>query len=146
VWTQIDKASLMADVRGTVADPEGQVYQARAQFCGPSSIIVELAKHMPRRYVRACQELCETGTFWGRSNAVSASSDLCATHVGQDMSPADWLFAATMPESENAIFGVSPDATGIEADIQRMTTHWEMEGWTDPLQGPDVKQHDVRVG
>jgi hypothetical protein len=133
VWPQIDKAALMSDVRATVADPEGQVYQARAQFCGPCSIIVELAKNMPRRYVRVCQELYETGTFYGRSNAVSASSDLRATNVGQDMSPADWLLAATMRDDENAIFGVSPDSTGIVSDIQGMTTHWEMEGWAGEI-------------
>jgi len=130
VWPQIDKAALVADVRATVMSPESEVYQAKAQFCGPTSIALELAKRMPRRYVRVCQELYETGGFVARSKAINASEGLRSAGVGQDMSPADWMLVATMRDEENAIFPVDGDATGIDAQIQGMTTQWEMEGWT----------------
>jgi hypothetical protein len=133
VWSQIDKPSLMADVRATVADPEGQIYQAKAQFCGPTSIVLELARHMPRRYVRICQELYETGGFVSRTKAINATDDLRASPVGQDMSAADWMLIATMREEENAVFPVTADATGIDAQVQGMTTQWEMDGWTNEI-------------
>jgi hypothetical protein len=130
VWPQIDKAALVADVRATVLDPEGQVYQAKAQFCGPTSIALELARQMPRRYVRLCQELYETGGFAARTKTISASDGLRSQPVGEDMSPADWMLVATMRDEENAVFAVDGGATGLDASIQGMTTQWEMEGWT----------------
>jgi hypothetical protein len=130
VWPQIDKAQLVADVRATVADPEGQVYQAEAQFCGPTSIAVELARQQPRRYVRLCQELFETGGFVSRTKTISASEALRAQPPGEGMSPADWMLVATMRDEENAVFPVEGDADGIDASIQGMTTQWEMDGWT----------------
>jgi hypothetical protein len=133
VWPQIDKASLAADVRATVTDPESQVYQAKAQFCGPTSIVLEVAKRMPRRYVRVCQQLYETGGFVGRSKAINPSDELRASSVGQDMSPADWMLIATMRDEENAVFPVTADATGIDSQIQGMTTQWEMDGWTNEI-------------
>jgi hypothetical protein len=130
VWPRIDKAALVADVRATVLDPEGQVYQAKAQFCGPTSIAVELARQQPRRYVRMCQELFETGSFLSRTESISASEGLRAQPAGEDMSPADWMLVATMRDEENAVFAVDGGATGLDASIQGMTTQWEMDGWT----------------
>lgn len=133
VWPQIDKASLAADVRATVTDPETQVYQAKAQFCGPTSIVLEFAKRMPRRYVRLCQQLYETGGFVARSKAINASGNLRASQTGQDMSPADWMLIATMRDEENAVFPVTAGASGVSAGIQGLTTPWEMEGWTKEI-------------
>jgi hypothetical protein len=130
VWLNIAKADLVADMRATIADPVRQVDQVNSQFCGPTSIVFELVRRMPRRYVRLCRSLYETGTFRSRTHAVTASEGLRATSVGQGMSVADWVLIATMRESENAVFGVDPNASGAVAGVQGLTTHWEMEGWT----------------
>jgi hypothetical protein len=133
VWPQIAKADLVADMRATLADPIQQVDQNVSQFCGPTSIVFELIRRMPRRYVRLCRSLYETGGFQSRSHGVTASEGLRAATVGQSMSPADWMLIATMRESENAIFGVDPNASGTTAGLQGLTTHWEMEGWTSEI-------------
>jgi hypothetical protein len=133
VWANVAKADLIADLRATLADPIHQVDQNVSQFCGPTSIVYELIRRMPRRYVRLCRSLFETGTFQSRSHPVTASQGLRDATVGQGMSPADWMLIATMRESENAVFGVDPNATGVMAGIQGLTTHWEMEGWTSEL-------------
>ena len=133
VWPNIAKSDLIADIRATIADPIHEVNQNNAQFCGPTSIVLELVRRMPRRYVRLCRSLYETGTFQSRSHPVTASQGLCDASVGQGMSVADWMLIATMRESENAIFGVDPDASGPIAGLQGMTTPWEMEGWTSEI-------------
>ena len=38
-----------------------------------------------------------------------------------------------MRNAENAIFGTSPDNDGVLSQIQGLTTHWEMEGWTSSV-------------
>jgi len=133
VWANVDKGALIADMRATIADPVGQVDQNSSQFCGPTSIVFELVSRMPRRYVRLCRQLFKTGSFDGRTKSASASEGLRGASVGQGMSPADWMLIATMRESENAIFGVDPDADGVTASLQGMTTPWEIEGWVSEI-------------
>jgi hypothetical protein len=135
VWANIDNADLIADLRATIADPVTEVDQNRSQFCGPTAIAFELIRRMPRRYVRLCRSLYETGAFETRSHSISASDGLREASVAQGMSPVDWMLVATMRESGNAVFGVDPDASGVTAGLQGMTTHWEMEGWTSEVLG-----------
>ena len=68
---------------------------------------------MPRRYVRLCRSLYETGTSRAARRPSRRRDGLRAASVGQGMSVADWMLIATMRESENAIFGVDPDARGV---------------------------------
>ena len=133
VWSRIDKAALIADVRATIADPVSEVYQSSSSFCGPTAIVVELVSRMPLRYVRLCRSLYETGSFAGRSCTVTASDGLRDTSAGQGMSLADWMLIATMRESENAVFGVDPDAGTALGGIQGLTTPWEMRGWVSEI-------------
>jgi hypothetical protein len=133
VWAGIDKAGLIADLRATLADPITQVNQNQAQFCGPTAIVLELVERSPRRYVRLCRQLFETGSFTGRTKTVTASEGLRAATVGQGMSPVDWMLIATMRESENAIFPVDPDAGEVMGGAQGFTTPWEMDGWAGEI-------------
>ena len=132
VWAAVDKAALIADLRATVADPN-EVNQASSMFCGPTSIVYALVRTEPRRYVRLCRSLFETGSFESRTYTVTASEDLRSASLGQGMSVADWLLIATMRESENAIFGVDPDAGEVLGGLQGLTTPWEMDGWTQEI-------------
>jgi hypothetical protein len=133
VWPNIAKADLVADIRATLADPIRQVDQNTSQFCGPTAIAFELIRRMPRSYVRICRALYERGSFQARTHTVTASQGLRAASVGQGMSVADWMLIATMRESENAVFGVDPNASGATAGLQGLTTHWEMNGWTSEI-------------
>lgn len=49
------------------------------------------------------------------------------------MSSADWMLIASMRQNENAIFGASSDPGSVLADLQGITTHWEMEGWCSEI-------------
>jgi hypothetical protein len=134
-WSQIDKAGLIADMRATIADPVSEVYQGSSAFCGPTAIVFELVSRMPRRYVRLCRSLYETGSFEARTATVTASEGLRDAPVGQGMSVADWMLVATMRESENAVFGVDPNAGATLGGVQGLTTPWEMQGWTSEILG-----------
>jgi hypothetical protein len=140
-WPRIDKTVLLGDVRATVADPEHQVSQAKAQLCGPTSVVLELVRQQPDRYVQVCRELFETGSFATATKQVRASDQLRAQPAGQGMSAADWLVVATMRDAENAVFKVDGTATGILAGLQGLTTPWELQGWTREVLG----KHDTTV-
>jgi hypothetical protein len=132
VWPQIDKPTLIQNLRDRRWNPT-KINQINSNFCGPTSIVFELARTQARRYVDLCRQLYETGGFWSKTHRVEAPEGLRNTHVGQNMQPADWMLIATMRDSENAIFGASPDSSGIQSQIEGMTTPWEMEGWTSEL-------------
>lgn len=132
VWSAINKAQLISELRDRRKNPLF-INQIRSNFCGPTSIVYELARTQPRRYVDLCRQLYETGGFWSRSYRVDAPESMRNSQVGQGMVAADWMLIATMRWEENAIFGVSPTATGALSGIQGMTSHWEMEGWTSEL-------------
>ena len=132
VWPHISKPALIAELRARHADPS-QVNQVRSNFCGPTSIVYEMARTQPRRYIDLCRQLYETGGFWSRTHRVETPGELRGTQVGQGMASADWMLIATMRESENALFGVSADASGVRSGLQGLTTPWEMEGWTSEL-------------
>ncbi|MBK7820441.1 MAG: hypothetical protein IPJ61_05040 [Tessaracoccus sp.] len=131
-WPGLNKADIIADLRERRWNPIS-INQANSNFCGPTSIVYELARWQPRRYVDLCRQLYETGGFWSRTHRVDASPGLRGTQSGQNMRPADWMLIATLRENENAVFGVSPTSTGVLSQVQGMTTPWEMEGWTSEL-------------
>lgn len=132
VWPQIAKPTLIAELRERRSDAT-HVSQVHSDFCGPTSIAYELVRTQPRRYVDLCRQLYETGGFWSRTHRVDAPSGLRTKQVGQGMEAADWMLIATMRDDENAIFSVSPDASGLIRGAQGLTTHWEMEGWTSEI-------------
>ncbi len=132
VWPQIDKAPLIEQLRERRLDAS-KIRQRRSQFCGPTSIVYELARTQPRRYVALCRQLYETGGFWSRTNRIDAPASLRASRVGQRMTAADWMLIATMRNEENLLFGTLPDSTGLVSGLEGMTNHWEMEGWTSEI-------------
>ena len=132
VWPQLAKADIIRNLRERRWNAL-HINQQNSNFCGPTSIVYELARTQPRRYVDLVRQTFETGGFWSRTHRVDAPEDLRNTHVGQNMQPADWMLIATMRNAENAIFGTSPDNDGVLSQIQGLTTHWEMEGWTSSV-------------
>ncbi|GAA5204750.1 hypothetical protein [Microbacterium jejuense] len=132
LWPQLAKADIIRDLRVRRGNPTN-INQMNSNFCGPTSIVFELARTQPRRYVDLVRQLYETGGFWSRTHRVDAPQGLRDTHSGQNMSPADWMLIATMRNDENAIFGVSADSSGFTSQVEGMTTPWEMEGWTSEL-------------
>ena len=132
VWPHISKATLITDLRARRWNALN-IHQKSSNFCGPTSIVYELARTQPRRYVDLCRQLYETGGFWSRTKRIDAPDGLRQSPVGQGMEAADWMLIATMRNEENAIFGVGHDSTGLQSGIEGLTTHWEMEGWTNEI-------------
>jgi len=132
VWPQIVKANLIQNLRDRRWNAL-HINQQNSNFCGPTSIVYELARTQPRRYVDLCRQVYETGGFWSRTHRVDAPEGLRNTSAGQNMQPADWMLIATMRNAENAIFGTSPMSSGVQSQVEGLTTHWEMEGWTSEI-------------
>lgn len=132
MWPNISKPALIQQLRDRRWNALN-INQKSSNFCGPTSIVYELARTQPRRYVDLCRQLYETGGFWSRTKRIDAPQDLRNTAAGQNMDAADWMLIATMRNQENALFGVSPDSSGVSSQIEGMTTHWEMEGWTGEI-------------
>ncbi len=142
LWNAIDKSSLVESVRKRRQRAE-RIDQKKSNFCGPTSIVYELARTQPRRYVELCRQLYETGGFWTRSNRIEATEELRSTAIGQGMAPADWMLISTMRDSENALFKVEPDSTGIMSGLQGITFPWEIKGWAKEILLKDEVDIDV---
>ncbi|MEM7339048.1 MAG: hypothetical protein AAF467_10400 [Actinomycetota bacterium] len=136
VWAAIDKATLLGNVRDR-QNRAIEIDQERSNFCGPTSVVYELARTQPRRYVEMCRQLYETGGFWSRSERVEAPQSLRSDAVGQKMDPADWMLIATMRNAENALFKVKAASRGIRSGLEGMTHPWEIKGWAEEILGKD---------
>ena len=139
VWSSIDKKTIIADMRSRLADPF-HVNQGGQPFCGPASILFELVRKQPLRYVQICQSLFETGSFQGQTRRIETSPRLRSSRGRLQMAQADWMVLATLRDAENLIFSVDPEAPDIIRNLAGITKPWEMQGWTREVLGyPNVK-------
>lgn len=139
VWPNLDKKTIIADMRSRLADPF-QVNQGGQPFCGPASILFELVRKQPLRYVQICRSLFEAGSFQGQTRRIETSPRLRASRGRLQMAQADWMVLATLRDAENLIFPVEPDAPDIIRNLAGITKPWEMKGWTREVLGyPNVK-------
>ena len=136
VWPYIQKAALLADLRATVLNPF-EVNQNYTPFCGPTAIVFELVAKQPARYIALCQSLYETGQFQSRTKVVRASDQLRQSKVRAGISVADWMLIATLRDSENLIFPIDANSSGLVNNIAGITTPWEMKGWLYEILGYD---------
>jgi len=135
VWACLDKATIISEMRSRVADPF-QVNQGGQPFCGPASVLFELVRKQPSRYVQICQNLFETGGFQGTKHWIQADQKL-RMNVDHNlhMSQADWMVLSTLRESANLLFPVEPNAPDLIRNLAGMTKSWEIKGWIQELLG-----------
>ncbi|MBD1895080.1 hypothetical protein [Coleofasciculus sp. FACHB-129] len=134
VWSSLDKQQVIADMRSRLIDPF-QVNQGGQPFCGPASIVFELVRKQPLKYVQICRSLFEIGGFQARTRYIQASPRLRQSQGRLRMGMADWMLLATLRESENLIFPVEPNAPNIIRNLGGMTKSWEMKGWVKEVLG-----------
>ncbi len=134
-WVSLDKSVLISDLRARVNDPF-QINQGGQPFCGPASVLFELVRKQPERYVQFCQSLFEKGGFQGATRWIDASEKL-RQNPDQNfrMGQADWMFLSTMRESENLLFPVEPNAPDLIRNLAGMTKSWELKGWVEEILG-----------
>ncbi|NER79937.1 MAG: hypothetical protein F6K42_10205 [Leptolyngbya sp. SIO1D8] len=139
VWPHLDKAVIIREMRSRIHNPFN-VNQGQQPFCGPASILFELIRKFPLKYVNLCQSLYETGGFEAKNRPIQTSDALQQASQGNlRMGPADWMVLATLRESENLLFPVEPNAPEIIRNLAGMTKSWEMKGWvTEILEYPQV--------
>lgn len=135
IWAGLDKATVIAEMRSRVADPF-QINQGGQPFCGPASVLFELVRKQPTRYVQICQTLFERGGFQGTNRWIQASAALRSNRdQNLRMEQADWMVLSTLRESENSLFPVEPNAPDLIRNLAGMTKSWEVKGWIDELLG-----------
>lgn len=134
VWPHLSKKTVVANMRSLLADPF-RIDQKQQPFCGPTSIVFELIRKQPLRYVQMCQQLYEQGMVQGTTRMIEASPRLRQASREMDMAEADWMLIATLRESENLIFPVDPNAPTLIRNIAGMTKSWEMKGWVQEVLG-----------
>ncbi len=140
LWAKISKKALAENLRER-RQSALEIDQERSNFCGPTSIVYELARTQPRRYIELSRQLYETGGFWSRTKRVEATEKLMADDIGQKMDPADWMLIATMRNAENTLFKVEAAAKGLVSGLQGMTHPWEIKGWAEEI----LLKEDVEV-
>lgn len=142
LWPHLDKATIVAEMRSRVDNPY-KVDQGQQPFCGPASVLFELIRKHPLRYVQICRQLFEVGCFQAKTRQVEASSRLRNSSKGNlRMGQADWMILATLRESENLIFPVEPNAPDLVRGLGGMTKSWEMKGWVREVLGYSQVQYD----
>ena len=141
IWPNIPKAALLSDLRATAASATN-VDQGNTPLCGPASIIYELARKNPRRYVQICQSLFETGQFQSRAHLVKPSPTLVNSRVRTDVTLADWLLMSTLRDTENVFFPVEDTSSVF---VMGFTKPWEMRGWAFDLLGYDTAEYQSLI-
>ena len=146
VWPYLDKAQIVTEMRTRLHNPF-KVNQGQQPFCGPASVLFELIRKFPLKYVNLCQSLFETGGFQAKSRLIQTSEALRHASQGElRMGPADWMVLATLRESENFLFPVEPNAPEMVRNLAGMTKFWEMKGWVrEILDYPRVEYFHTYV-
>lgn len=145
VWPYLDKAQVIADIKARVNDPF-QINQGQQPFCGPASILFELVRKQPLRYVKLCQSLFQVGGFHGNTKFIEASERLRQSQGRLRMGMADWMILSTWRDNENLIFSVEPDAPDVIRNLAGMTKSWEMKGWVAEILGyKNVKYYHTYI-
>jgi hypothetical protein len=134
-WDFLDKTTIIAEIRDRVQNPF-LINQGGQPFCGPASVLFELVRKQPLRYVQICQSLYTVGGFQAATQWIAAPDALRHNSRGElHMGQADWMVLATLRQSENLLFPVEPNAPELIRNIAGMTKSWEMKGWIREILG-----------
>jgi hypothetical protein len=134
VWQHLDKQQLLRDLRSRLSDPY-QLQQGAQPLCGPASVVFELIRKQPDRYIDICQSLYETGRFGGYTQTIVAAPKLYRSYGNLRMAQLDWMLLATLKNAANLILPLHPRHPQLIRNLAGMTKTWEMCGWTRELLG-----------
>lgn len=107
--------------------------QNPTDFCGPLSLLMELARRKPTRFVRGAAELVQEGTLSATGGLkYEAEEDLRAWPVpAGSIAEVEWVYAATMRDDSN----ISDDVEEGDWLTEGITWPWEMALWTERFLG-----------
>lgn len=130
-FTKIDKATMIQEI-ATRIDLPWKMNQKQQSLCGPMAILVALAMKDPERYVTMAKTMYETGKYTSRGKTIKPGAHLYTAAVPTDMAAVDWMLAASMRDSENAIFDYDDGDK-----FAGITSPGEMQGWMQTILGCD---------
>lgn len=134
-WPFLDKATIISELRARIHNPF-LVSQGGQPFCGPASVLFELVRKQPQRYIEICRSLFLVGGFHSVSQYIASSEPLRHSSFGNlRMGQADWMVLATLRDVETRLFPVEPNAPNVIRNLAGMTKSWEMKGWIREILG-----------
>lgn len=134
-WPHLDKPTLIKEMRSRLANPF-IIHQRQQPFCGPASVLFELVRKQPLRYVQMGQAFYERGMYKAEKELVCTTENLRqASRDPLGMAQADWMLLAALREAETKIFPVEPNAPKLIRNLAGMTKSWEMLGWVRNVLG-----------
>lgn len=127
----INKDKMLQEI-GTRIQLPWKMDQSKQSLCGPITILMALALKDPERYVQMAKTMYETGKYTSRGKTVQPGAHLYTAPVPADTPHVDWMLAASMRDSENAIFDYDDGDK-----FAGITSPGEMSGWMQTILGCD---------
>jgi hypothetical protein len=123
-FPKLDRDRVGIDLLFRIGNPE-IMNQDTAGICGPVAFLYGLASDSPRTYAQYAVDLYEKGKAKIGDIVVEPSKGCRSYAPPSSMSPADWLAAASLRDSENWWFDVDDVHVGFSASA----TIGEIEKW-----------------
>ncbi len=135
-FTKINKAKMIEEIMDRIDHP-WKMDQKKQSLCGPMTVLMALALKDPERYVHMAKTMYETGRYTSRGKTVQPGAHLYSAAVPTDTANVDWMLAASMRDSENAIFDYDDGDK-----FAGITSPGEMSGWFETILGCDKSDYN----
>jgi hypothetical protein len=130
-YPKLDRDQVGIDLLIRVSNPN-ILNQRSAGICGPIAFLYSLAFDSPAAYARFAVELYENGKTKLGDLTIDPSSDCREYAPPAPMSPADWLTAASLRDSENFWFNYSAvDDDDSSTRLPEMANWFVSAGYKD---------------
>jgi hypothetical protein len=136
----LDRDRVGIDLLLRVGNPE-IMNQNPAGLCGPLAFLYNFASDKPLDYANFALKLYENGSAKIGDMLIEPSKGCRNYSPPSSMSPADWLTAASLRDSENWWFDVDDADVGFSAG----TSIDEIEKWFDRAGYKDVESEDHAI-
>lgn len=134
VWKGIEKKQLIAEMCDRIINPLN-INQGGQPFCGPASIVFELVRKQPLKYIELCRSLFETGKYKTPTTEIQTSTLLRNSQGKLRMQVSDWMVLSSLREAENSILNIEANLPDFLRNLAGITKPWEIEHWTKELLG-----------
>lgn len=124
VFQQISRQLLSDDLLIKIDHPS-KIDQGASSLCGASSILYKIALEEPEKYVKFVTELYDGGKSTLGTLEISPGNDLKVYDPKGQVTPADWVAAASIRDSENWFF----DYQSADNEFAGITMPGAMAAW-----------------
>ena len=143
-FPRLDRDQVGIDLLLRVANP-GIMNQDQAGLCGPVGFLYSIASDTPVFYANYVINLYDKGKASIGAIEITPSKACRSYSPPSSMSPADWIAAASLRDSENWLLDVDEDANGIKARFATGASQAEVEDWFKQSGYKDIKSKNNLV-